>query len=105
MRWCSSARRIRSGRCGRSRGRWASCTSRIRREEDESGIVKGRTDPFPTRRYRGGRWNKKEGSTMEGILFDIEMFASPVTVLLGLVLLAIGVCGILLGYMADKEAS
>jgi len=42
---------------------------------------------------------------MEGILFDIEMFASPVTVLLGLVLLAIGVCGILLGYMADKEAS
>ena len=42
---------------------------------------------------------------MEGILFDIEMFASPVTVLLGLVLLAIGVGGILLGYMADEEAS
>jgi hypothetical protein len=42
---------------------------------------------------------------MEGILFDIEMFASPVTVLLGLVLLAIGACGILLGYMADEEAS
>ncbi len=41
---------------------------------------------------------------MEGILFDIEMFASPVTVLLGVVLLAIGVCGILLGYMADEEA-
>ena len=32
-------------------------------------------------------------------------FASPVTVLLGLVLLAIGACGILLGYMADEEAS
>jgi hypothetical protein len=40
---------------------------------------------------------------MEGILLDIEMFASPVTVLLGLVLLAIGACGILLGYMADEE--
>ena len=42
---------------------------------------------------------------MEGILFDIEMFTTPVTVLLGLVLLAIGACGILLGYMADEEAS
>jgi len=42
---------------------------------------------------------------MEGVLFDIEAFASPVSVLLGLVLLAIGVCGILLGYMADEEAS
>ncbi len=42
---------------------------------------------------------------MEGILFDIEMFASPVTVLLGLALLAIGTCGILLGHMADEEAS
>ena len=42
---------------------------------------------------------------MEGILFEIEMFASPVTVLLGLVLLAIGAYGILLGYMADEEAS
>ncbi|MDP2658738.1 MAG: hypothetical protein Q8O78_10035 [Candidatus Deferrimicrobium sp.] len=42
---------------------------------------------------------------MEGILFDIEMFTSPVTVLLGLVLLAIGACGILLGHMADEEAS
>ena len=42
---------------------------------------------------------------MEGILLDIEMFTSPVTVLLGLVLLAIGVCGIFLGYMADEEAS
>ena len=42
---------------------------------------------------------------MEGILFDIEMFSTPITVLLGLVLLAIGVCGILLGYMADEEAS
>ena len=41
---------------------------------------------------------------MEGILFDIEMFASPGTVLLGLVLLAIGAGGILLGYMADEEA-
>ena len=42
---------------------------------------------------------------MEGILFDIEMFTTPVTVLLGLVLLAIGACGILLGYLADEEAS
>lgn len=42
---------------------------------------------------------------MEGILFDIEMFATPVTVLLGLALLAIGACGILLGYMADEETS
>jgi len=42
---------------------------------------------------------------MEGILFDIEMFASPVTILLGLVLLAIGACGILLGHMADEETS
>ena len=57
------------------------------------------------RKYRGGRWKEKEVSTMEGILFDIEMFASPITVLLGLVLLAIGACGILLGHMADEEAS
>jgi len=42
---------------------------------------------------------------MEGVLLDIDMFTSPVTVLLGLVLLAIGVCGILLGHMADEEAS
>jgi hypothetical protein len=42
---------------------------------------------------------------MEGILFDIEMFSTPITVLLGVVLLAIGACGILLGYMADEEAS
>ncbi len=42
---------------------------------------------------------------MEGILLDIETLASPVTVLLGLVLLAIGACGILLGYLADEEAS
>jgi len=48
---------------------------------------------------------EKEVSTMEGILFGIEMFETPVTVLLGLVLLAIGACGILLGYLADEEAS
>ena len=42
---------------------------------------------------------------MEGILLDIEALASPINVLLGLVLLAIGACGILLGYMADEEAS
>ena len=42
---------------------------------------------------------------MEGILFDIGMYTSPVTVLSGLVLLAIGACGILLGHMADEEAS
>jgi hypothetical protein len=42
---------------------------------------------------------------MEGILLDIEIITSPVSVLLGLVLLAIGACGILLGYMADEEAS
>ncbi len=40
---------------------------------------------------------------MEGVILDIETLASPVTVLLGLVLLAIGACGILLGYMADEE--
>jgi len=42
---------------------------------------------------------------MEGILFDIGAFISPVNVLLGLVLFAIGAGGILLGYMADEEAS
>ncbi|MBI5904125.1 MAG: hypothetical protein HZB86_01000 [Deltaproteobacteria bacterium] len=42
---------------------------------------------------------------MEGILLDIEMFASPFSVLFGLVLSAIGACGILLGYMADEERS
>lgn len=42
---------------------------------------------------------------MEGILFDIETFVSPVTVLSGLVLLAIGAVGILLGYLADEEKS
>ena len=68
------------------------------------GIVKGRTEPFPAGKYRGGRWKGKEVSTMEGILFDIELFTTPVTVLLGLVLLAIGACGILLGYMADEES-
>src|SRR5659263_454109 len=67
-------------------------------------IVKGRTEPFLAWKYHGGRWKEKEVSTMEGILLDIEMFTSPVTVLLGLVLLAVGVCGILLGYMADEEA-
>ncbi len=41
---------------------------------------------------------------MEGILFDIEMFLTPVTVLLGLALLAIGTCCIFLGHMADEEA-
>ena len=66
--------------------------------------MKGRTEPFPARKYRGGRGKEKEVSTMEGILFDIEMFATPITALLGLVLLAIGACGILLGYMADEEA-
>ena len=53
-------------------------------------------------------WWQMEGeevSIMEGILFDIEMFTTPVTVLLGVVLLAIGACGILLGYLADEEAS
>jgi hypothetical protein len=42
---------------------------------------------------------------MEGILLDIKMFTSPFTVLSGLVLLAIGACDILLGHMADEEAS
>ena len=55
--------------------------------------------------YRGGRWKGKGVSTIEGILLDIETFATSVTVLLGLVLLAIGACGILLGYLADEEAS
>jgi len=55
--------------------------------------------------YRGCSWKEKEVSTMEGILFDIELFSTPITVLSGVVLLAIGACGILLGYMADEEAS
>jgi len=42
--------------------------------------VKGRTEPYPAWKYRGGRWNENEVSTMEGILFDIEMFVSPFTV-------------------------
>ena len=42
---------------------------------------------------------------MEGILLGVEAFASPITILLGVVLLAIGVGVILLGYMADEEAS
>ncbi len=42
---------------------------------------------------------------MGGILLDIEALATPINVLLGLVLLAIGACGILLGYLADEEAS
>ncbi|NJD63185.1 MAG: hypothetical protein FIA93_10775 [Deltaproteobacteria bacterium] len=41
---------------------------------------------------------------MEGILFDIEMFGSPIALLSGLALLAIAGCAILLGRMADKEA-
>jgi hypothetical protein len=41
---------------------------------------------------------------MEGILFDIEMFSSPIALLSGLALLAIAGCVILLGRMADKEA-
>ena len=42
---------------------------------------------------------------MEGILLDIETLTTPITLLLGLVLLAIGACSILLGYLADEEAS
>lgn len=42
---------------------------------------------------------------MEGILFDIGTFVSPINIMLGLGLLAIGACGIFLGYMADEEAS
>ena len=41
---------------------------------------------------------------MEGILFDIEMFGSPIALLSGLALLAIAGCAILLGRMADREA-
>lgn len=41
---------------------------------------------------------------MEGILLEIESFASPITVLSGLVLLAVAAYGILLGHMADEEA-
>jgi hypothetical protein len=41
---------------------------------------------------------------MEGILFEIEMFSSPIAVLSGLVLLAIAGCALLLGRMADSEA-
>ena len=42
---------------------------------------------------------------MEGILFDIELFSTPISVLSGVVLLAIGACGILLGHMGDEETS
>ena len=42
---------------------------------------------------------------MEGILLDVEAFASPITALFGLVLLAIGAGVILIGNMADEEAS
>jgi hypothetical protein len=41
---------------------------------------------------------------MEGILFDIEMFSSPIALLSGLALLAIAGCALLLVRMADKEA-
>jgi hypothetical protein len=41
---------------------------------------------------------------MEGILLDIETFASPIAVLSGLVLVAVAAYGILLGHMADEEA-
>lgn len=41
---------------------------------------------------------------MEGILFEIEMFSSPVALLSGLALLAIAGCAILIGRMADEEA-
>jgi len=41
---------------------------------------------------------------MEGILYDIELFSSPIAVLAGLALLAVAACVILLGRMADEEA-
>ncbi len=41
---------------------------------------------------------------MEGILFDIELFSSPVAALGGLALSVIAACGILLGNMADEES-
>lgn len=41
---------------------------------------------------------------MEGILLEIESVLSPIAVLSGLTLLAVGACGILLGHMADEEA-
>ncbi|MGE5699393.1 MAG: hypothetical protein ACM31N_04930 [Deltaproteobacteria bacterium] len=41
---------------------------------------------------------------MEGILFDIELFGSPIAALCGLALLVIAACGILLGNMADEES-
>ena len=44
-------------------------------------------------------------STMEGILPDVEMVASPVTVLLGLVLLAIGVGSIFPGRRPMRRRS
>ena len=42
---------------------------------------------------------------MEGILFNIELFESPIAVLSGLVLLVIAACSVLLIRMADKEAN
>ena len=40
---------------------------------------------------------------MEGILYDISLFESPVAVIAGLALLAVAVGSILLGRMADEE--
>jgi hypothetical protein len=54
--------------------------------------------------YIGIRRRGKEVSSMEGILFDIEMFTSPISVLAGLALLVIAAGVILLGHTADEEA-
>jgi hypothetical protein len=48
---------------------------------------------------------RKEVSKMEGILFEIETIVSPIAVLCGLALVAVAAYGILLGNMADEEAS
>lgn len=41
---------------------------------------------------------------MEGIIYDIAVFTSPVAFLCGVALLAVGACAVLLGTMADEEA-
>jgi hypothetical protein len=46
---------------------------------------------------------RKEVRKMEGILFDIELFSSPIAALCGLALAVIAACVILLGNMADEE--
>ncbi|HAM34265.1 MAG: hypothetical protein A2Z26_01940 [Deltaproteobacteria bacterium RBG_16_66_15] len=66
--------------------------------------MNGRTEPFPTRKYRGCRWKGKEVSTMGGILMEMESFAPVEVFFAGLILLALVATAILLGYTAEEES-